>query len=113
MYRTPRTTIDTSCDCRCRIHHGQPRTTYDNPNCHCLITCATQPMTLLAPQIHGALFLDHDGTPWHVPGLEPGHWDWRYAAPVDSGHPLIEVSDTIAEFLDMTGARLLSLTHVL
>ncbi|MDT4995497.1 MAG: hypothetical protein QOH97_5389 [Actinoplanes sp.] len=87
MYRTPCPTFDCLCDCRCRIHHSQPRTTYDNPDCHCLITCASQPMTLLAPQINDALFLHHDGELWHVPGLEPGHWDWRYAAPIGAGTP--------------------------
>ncbi|WP_089006438.1 hypothetical protein [Micromonospora viridifaciens] len=42
-----------------------------------------EPMALLALQINGALFLDYHGTLWYVPGLEPDHWDWRYATPVD------------------------------
>ncbi|MFF4879585.1 hypothetical protein [Micromonospora sp. NPDC000668] len=40
-------------------------------------------MTLLAPQINGAVFLDAAKALWYVPSLEPGHLDWRNATPVD------------------------------
>jgi hypothetical protein len=73
MYRTPRPAYDRRCDCTCPIHHGQPRAIYDDPGCHCLTSCASQPLTLLAPQINGALFLDRHELLWYVPGLEPGH----------------------------------------
>lgn len=111
MYRTYRSAYERSCDCTCPIHHGQPRSIYNDPACHCLATGASQPMTLLAPQIGGAVFLNYHGTLWFVPGLEPGHWDWRYAAPVDLGHPLFDAADLIAEFLRQTHAELVPLIH--
>ncbi|MFI5489241.1 hypothetical protein [Micromonospora echinaurantiaca] len=111
MYGTYRSAFERACDCHCPIHHGQPRSIYNDPGCHCLATCANQPMTLLAPQINGALFLNYHGTLWYVPALEPGHWDWRYAAPVDIGHPLSEAADLIADFLRDTDAGLLPLIH--
>ena len=83
MYRTPNPAYQRACDCRCPLHHGQLRSTYNDPGCHCLTICASQPMTLLTPQITGALFLDRDDVLWFVPGLEPGHWDWRNATPVN------------------------------
>lgn len=98
MYRTPRP-YDRACDCHCPVHHGQPRLTYTNPRCHCLTTCASQPTTLLAPQTGGALFLDRDDTLWYVPGLQPGHWDWRCAVPVPAGSPLYETGERITDFL--------------
>lgn len=76
MYRSNHSAYARDCDCHCPIHRRQPRSVYNDPGCHCLATCARQPMTLLAPQINGALF---HGALWYVPGLEPGHWDWRYA----------------------------------
>ncbi|MEU5943802.1 hypothetical protein ABZ807_32665 [Micromonospora sp. NPDC047548] len=91
----------------------QPRSIYNDPDCHCLAACASQPMTLLAPQINGALFLSYDGALWYVPGLEPGPWDWRYATPVDASHPLFEAIDLIADFLHETHAGLLPLIHLL
>ncbi|GAA3943213.1 hypothetical protein [Actinoplanes auranticolor] len=111
MYRTPSPAYDRTCDCGCPTHHGQPRSTYNHPGCHCLTTCATQPMTLLDPQISGALFLDRDDVLWYVPGLEPGHWDWRNAVPVNAGHPLRDTSDLITGLLRETHARLRSFAH--
>jgi hypothetical protein len=102
MYRTPPRIHDRACDCRCPTHHGQRRTRYDNPRCRCLISCASQPTTLLAPHIGGALFLDRHDTLWHVPGLEPGHWDWRSASQVTAGHPLSEAAELITNFLCAT-----------
>ncbi|MDG4838344.1 hypothetical protein O7631_17635 [Micromonospora sp. WMMD967] len=80
-HRTYRNAREHACDRRCPIHHDQPRSTYDNPDCHYLPTCASQPMTLLAPQINGAVFLDGANALWYVHSLEPRHWDWRYATP--------------------------------
>lgn len=111
MYPNPRLAYDRTCDCRCPIHHNQQRSDYNHPDCHCLTTCATQPMTLLAPQTGGALFLDRHAILWYVPSLQPGHWDWRYATPVTIGHPLAETSDLITELLSDTHTGLLPLTH--
>jgi hypothetical protein len=111
MHRTYRSSYERACDCNCPIHRGQPRSVYNDPGCHCLATCASQPMTLLAPQIGGALFLNYHGTLWFVPGLQPGHWDWRYATPVDVGHPLFDAADLIADLLRETHDGLLPLIH--
>ncbi|SIM49336.1 hypothetical protein [Micromonospora cremea] len=117
MQCTYRNARERACDCRCPIHHGQPRSIYNNPDCHCLATCPSQPMTLLAPQINGAVFLDAANALWYLPSSEPGHWDWRYATPVDMGHPLFPASTLIADFLRATYTELLPLfyasrTHV-
>ncbi len=50
------------CDCCCPLHHRQPRVTYNDPGCACTITCATQPLTLLADRWDCALFLDAAAT---------------------------------------------------
>jgi hypothetical protein len=113
MYRTPRPAYDRACDCECPIHRGQPRSIYNAPGCRCLTICASQPMTLLAPQINGALFLDCDDALWFVPALEPGHWDWRCATPVTAGHPLAEANALITGVLHDTHVRLRAFTHCL
>ncbi|MFI5490522.1 C40 family peptidase [Micromonospora echinaurantiaca] len=46
-------------------------------------------MTLLAPQIHGAPFLDYYGMPWHVPGLKTDQSDPALRHSVDVGHPAV------------------------
>lgn len=111
MYQTPRSAYDRACDCGCPAHHGRPRSVYNAPGCRCVTICATQPMTLLAPQIDGALFLDRDDALWFVPALQPGHWDWRYATPVTDGHPLAEIADLIDGFLYEAHERLRAFTH--
>lgn len=111
MYQTPRPAYDLACDCDCPIHRGHLRSVYNAPGCRCLTSCASQPMTLLAPQIHGALFLDRDGTLWFVPALQPGHWDWRCATPVTGAHPLAETTTTIGGFLAETQVWLRAYTH--
>jgi hypothetical protein len=111
MYRTPAPAHDRACDCGCPIHRGQLRSTYDDPRCRCVTICASQPMTLLAPQINGVLFLGPDHLLWFVPGLEPGHWDWRNATPVHPGHPLDEIGDLISDLLSRTQEGLHALTH--
>jgi hypothetical protein len=68
-------------------------------------------MTLLAPQINGALFLGGGDTLWFVPALEPGHWDWRYANPVAAGHPLGETA--LITLSPETHVRLRAFTHCL
>ena len=113
MYRTPRPAHERPCDCTCPIHHGQPRSIYNDPGCHCVTSCASQPMTLLAPQINGALFLDRHDVLWYVPGLQPGHWDWRYASPVPAGYPLYETGDLITDLLREAGTGLISVAHLL
>ncbi|MBM0238795.1 hypothetical protein JNW88_19605 [Micromonospora sp. ATA32] len=128
MYRTYRNVHERACDCRCPVHHGRPRSIYNDPECHCdrpvrllglaaaageVATCAGQLLTLLARQINGVLFLDHHGALWYVPGLQPGHWDWRYATEIDAGHPLFEASELIADLLRETHTCLLPLIHLL
>ncbi|NJP30770.1 hypothetical protein [Micromonospora thermarum] len=73
-----------ACDCHCIVHHRLPRTTYNEPGCACSITCATQPITLLAHQWGSALFLDQGGDLWHVPAMANGIWDWDRAAEIDA-----------------------------
>ncbi|MEV6815116.1 hypothetical protein [Micromonospora sp. NPDC051296] len=87
------------CDCRCLVHHQQPRTTYNDPDCACTITCATQPLTLLADPWDCALFLDQSGDLWHVPAMTNGTWDWTYAGEVDSRHDFYDASRLIAHLL--------------
>ncbi|MER7471258.1 hypothetical protein [Micromonospora sp. NPDC000018] len=95
------------------IHHDQPCSSYNAPGCHCRATCASLHMTLLAPQINSAKFLDCHGALGYVPGREPGYWDWRYANPVGIGHPLFEASDLIADFLRNAHSGLLPPIHLL
>ncbi|MBB5871949.1 hypothetical protein F4553_005328 [Allocatelliglobosispora scoriae] len=111
MYRTYRNPYERACDCTCPAHHGQQRWTYNDPGCHCLATCASQPMILLTPEVGGAMFLNYHGALWYVPALEPGHWDWRYATPVDVGHPLFDAADLIIDLLRDTHKALLPLIH--
>lgn len=68
-------------------------------------------MTLLAPQINGALFLDRDDALWFVPALQPGHWDWRCATLVTDGHPLAETTDLIGNLLSEAQVALSAFTH--
>ncbi|MGW3811563.1 hypothetical protein [Micromonospora sp. NPDC005113] len=86
---------------------------HTKPNCHCLAICASQPMTPLAPQINGAVFLDISGALWYVPSLGPGHGGWRYATCLDVGHPLFRASTRISDFLRETHAELLLLRYSL
>jgi hypothetical protein len=72
------------CDCRCPLHHGQTRTEYAEHGCGCLITCATQPMTLIAEQWGYALFLNKDGRLLAVSLIVGGSWEWGYTAEFDN-----------------------------
>jgi hypothetical protein len=87
-----------TCNCQCAIHHGNPRRFFTDPGCRCLISYASQPLTLHSPQTGGALFLDRDARLWHVPSLEPGHWDWNRATHADSDYPLI-AAEMVTELL--------------
>lgn len=75
------------CDCRCPIHHGYRRTTYNTTGCACAITCPTQPMTVLAlvDPWNCALFT-HPGTGClrFVMPLGKDQWDWESANEIDS-----------------------------
>ncbi|MFI5893825.1 hypothetical protein ACIA5D_27360 [Actinoplanes sp. NPDC051513] len=110
MYRISRPAFDLACDRECP-HRGQPRSDCNNPRGRCLTICASQPMTLLVPQINGAMFLDRHDELWYVPGLLPGHWDWRNATPISSGHPLSEIGDRTASLLHETHEGVLCLVH--
>lgn len=70
-------------------------------------------MTLFAPHINGALFLDHHDVLWYVPRLEPGHWDWRHARTVPVGYPMYQTGDLITDLLREANAGLVSLPRLL
>lgn len=87
------------CDCRCLLHYRQTRVTYDELGCACTITCATQPITLLADRWSCALFLDQGGDLWHVPALTDGAWDWENAEQIDTRHDFYHASVAIEHLL--------------
>ncbi|MFI5489240.1 hypothetical protein [Micromonospora echinaurantiaca] len=87
------------CDCRCLVHHNLPRTAYNEPGCACTITCATQPLTLLADPWGCVLFLDQGGDLWHVLALANGTFDWDSAGEIDSRSDFYNASVTIEHLL--------------
>lgn len=87
------------CDCRCPLHHRQPRTTYNEPGCGCTITCASQPLTLLADRWGCALFLDQGGDLWYVPALLGGTWSWEDAGQITSRSEYYNASVIIGHLL--------------
>ena len=99
------------CDCRCPLHYRQPRVTYNDPGCTCTITCATQPLTLLADRWNCALFLDAGGDLWFVPALFNGTWAWENAVEIDTRSEFYDAGVTI-EHLLRTAAHVLASTHV-
>lgn len=101
MTRLPPSPFERTCDCRCPTHHGRHRFTYNDSGCHCRITCATQPTTLLAP--HAAWFLNYHGDLWTVPMLAPDRLGWRHAAPTADRNP---AADAIACLLHTATAEL-------
>lgn len=94
------------CDCRCPVHHKRTRLAYDEFGCACTITCATQPITLLADRWNCALFLDQAGDLWQVPALTDGTWDWGNAGEIDTRHDFYHASVVIE-------SRLREIVHVL
>ncbi|MDI5941451.1 MULTISPECIES: hypothetical protein [unclassified Micromonospora] len=86
-----------SCNCRCLRH--LPRTTDNEPNYACTITCATQPLTLLADHWDCALFLDPAGDLWHVPTLTHGTWDRSNAAEINTRSDLHDAGRLIEQLL--------------
>ena len=96
------------CDCRCPVHHGYQRTTYTDEGCACTITCATQPMTLLAEQWDCALFLDNGGDLWFVNRLPGGQWDWSTADHIHEHHDFYDASLIIGHQLRQTATVLAS-----
>jgi len=99
------------CDCRCPLHYRSVRVTYNDPGCACTITCATQPLTLLADRWDCALFLDQGGDLWYVPDLSNGAWAWENAGEIDSRSEFYEASVTI-EHLLRTSAHVLASTRI-
>ena len=99
------------CDCRCSLHYRSVRVTYNDPGCACTITCATQPITLLADRWDCALFLDQGGDLWYVPTLSNGAWAWENAGEIDSRSEFYGASVTI-EHLLRTSARILASTRI-
>lgn len=99
------------CDCRCPLHYRQHRLTYNDPGCGCHITCATQPLTLLADRWACALFLDARGDLWYVAALPNGVWLWENAGEIDSRSEFYHASVTI-EHLLRTAAHVLTSTRI-
>ena len=87
------------CDCRCPVHLRRTRRSYDKSGCACTITCATQPITLLANRWNCALFLNQDGALWQVPALTDGTWDWENAGEIDTRHDFYNATVAIAHLL--------------
>jgi len=89
------------CDCRCPVHHGYQRLTCNDEGCACAITCATQPMTLLAEHWGCALFLDTAGDIWTVGLLASSQWEWEQAGEIDSRsefyHPALAIERKLRE----------------
>ncbi|HZO65256.1 MAG TPA: hypothetical protein VFB74_09650 [Kribbellaceae bacterium] len=96
------------CDCHCPTHHGYQRITYHDEGCACAITCATQPMTLLAEQWNCALFLDPGGDLWFVSKLPGGQWDWANCDHVHEHHDFYDASLIIERQLRRTATILLN-----
>jgi hypothetical protein len=111
MYQRPNNPIEHPCNCGCPVHHHRPRKFFSDPGCQCVISCASQPLTVHSPQTGGALFLDRQHRVWHVPGLEPGRWDWNSAihTDTDAGYPLITAEPELIEALLAAGEALASL----
>lgn len=76
-----------SCDCGCPIHHGKPRTTWNDRQCRCVLVCATQPTTVVARECDCVLFLDPDNhhTVFSAHLLPMCRIDWSSCAPVAGG----------------------------
>jgi hypothetical protein len=111
MYQRPHNPIEHACNCACPIHHGKPRQFFTDPGRRCLISCASRPLTVHSPQTGGALFLDRQNRIWHVPGIEPGCWDWHNAihSDTDAGYPLISAEPVLIETLRRAGEALAEL----
>ncbi|MDG6108783.1 hypothetical protein Daura_06295 [Dactylosporangium aurantiacum] len=99
------------CDCRCPLHYRQTRITYHESDCACAITCATQPMTLLAEQWRCALFLDQDGDLWYVTAMPGGNWDWPNAAELNTRYNLDDSSVRIERLLRQAAHELGNAIH--
>ena len=69
--------VQRECECRCPLHYRQTRVTYNDPGCACTITCATQPITLIADRWDCALLLDQGGDLWYVPAMPNNIWAGR------------------------------------
>ncbi|MEU8264678.1 hypothetical protein AB0C02_29175 [Micromonospora sp. NPDC048999] len=94
------------CDCRCPLHYRLPRTTYNEHACGCAITCATQPLTMLAYHWSCALFLHQGGDLWHVPAMANGTFDWANAAAIDDRARYYKASRIIEHLLRQAAAVL-------
>jgi hypothetical protein len=72
------------CDCGCPIHHGKPRTDWNDRQCRCALVCATQPTTVVAREADCVLFLDpaHHHTVLSAYLLPMGRIDWPSCAPI-------------------------------
>lgn len=90
------------CDCRCPLHYRLVRTTYNEDRCGRTITCATQPMTLLADHWGCALFLDEHGDLWYVNALVTGTWDWKGTGEVDGRSDFYDTSVIIQHLLRLS-----------
>ncbi|MEU4423553.1 hypothetical protein AB0F81_23235 [Actinoplanes sp. NPDC024001] len=91
---------DRLCDCRCPLHHRNSRSSYDSEGCACLMTCSSQPPTLVLQDWGCALFLHPDsGHLWFVMADADGGWEWDHANDVDARSDVFEVSRKIEDSL--------------
>ncbi|GIH02912.1 hypothetical protein Rhe02_09790 [Rhizocola hellebori] len=101
MYQRSHNSNQHACNCGCLVHAGKPRLFFTDPGCDCIISCASQPLTVHAPQTGGALFLDRKRRLWHIPGLGSGRWDGNSAihSDADNGYQLIDAEPELADLL--------------
>lgn len=72
---------------------------YNDEGCTCVLSCATQPMTLLAKQWGCVLFLDVHGDLWHVNEMSDGGLDWDGAGEFDSRGDFYDASVQVEQQL--------------
>src|SRR4051794_10481572 len=98
---------DPLCDCNCPVHYRSLRPAFNNAGCTCLLTCSTQPVTLVVKEWGCGLFL-HPGSGqlWFVMSVAPGKWDWESANEIDDRADVFDISRKI-------GTLLLEITSVI
>ena len=100
---------DQPCDCPCLVHRRSPRTDYTIKGCTCLLTCSTQPLTLLVKEWRCALFLHPgNGQLWFVMSTAHGKWDWESANEIDDRADVFETSQEVGALLHRIQALLVS-----
>ncbi|AGZ41313.1 hypothetical protein [Actinoplanes friuliensis] len=91
---------DRLCDCHCPAHSGSLRLAYTSASCKCLVTCSTQPVTLLVKEWACALFLHPDNDHlWFVMNVAHGQWDWESAGEIDERADMFDACGEIEGLL--------------